>query len=73
LKHTLKIAKKCWDSADEYHCLREWFDGFEKELRELDISDWLDKNHPDKQKWCVYGANFLTVLEKFVEEILGKD
>jgi len=35
MKFNLKKAKECWDTADEYHCLQKWFEGFEKELQKL--------------------------------------
>jgi len=52
----------------------EWFEGFEKKLREFDLFTWLNENHPDGEKWHIHGAKIMDTLSTFIEkEILGED
>ena len=61
----LELACDCSEHADALYTLREWFEGFEKELRKL-IKHWEGLIQPDDCYHKMYTVNF-------AKEILGEN
>jgi len=72
----IPLLKQLDLANEQLEIYERWFEGFEKELRELSkasqLMDWLDKNHPKGEKWSDYGAKFVFTLDKLIKEILGE-
>jgi len=61
------------------HCkaLEKKLDAFKKQLEEINLVEWLDKNYPKNvgidKAWHLYGANLIGTLKLFIDkELLGK-